>query len=60
MVILEQAHLLQRLRKETTYSSVMMPTMNAFLLGMLATTFWKEEVMHTPTMMPMMNVINFH
>jgi hypothetical protein len=38
----------------------MMPTMNAFLLGMLATMFWKEEVMHSPTMMPMMNVINFH
>jgi hypothetical protein len=38
----------------------MMPTMNALLLGMLAATTWKEDVTHSPTMMLMINAINFH
>jgi hypothetical protein len=37
----------------------MMPMMNALLLGMLAAMIWKEEVTHNPTMMLMMNMINF-
>jgi hypothetical protein len=39
------------------FGSVMMHTMNALLLGILATTV--EEVTHSPTTMFMMNAINF-
>jgi hypothetical protein len=31
----------------------MMPTMNALLLSMLATTIRKKDVTHSPTTMPM-------
>jgi hypothetical protein len=42
------------------YSLLMMPTMNALLLDILAATVLKEEVTYSPTMMPMMSAINFH
>jgi hypothetical protein len=59
LVILDQGHFLQQLRKEMKYRSVMMPMINALLLDILVATICKEEVKHSPTMMSMMNAINF-